>query len=1186
VHERGLIFAAVLAVMTSGVAVLPAAARQSSDPAPAQAPRTVTLITGDKVTVTKKGDSWDARVEPAKRLGPVQFIKSVSAKGVTVIPSIAVPLIQAGKLDRKLFDVTGLIEQGYDDARTAEIPVLVESRAARTLGKVTRDLPSVQLSAVSTPKKDAAELFDKADAGKIWLNGKIRPSLDVSVPQVGAPAAWQAGHTGAGTTVAVLDTGYDPKHPDLSGIVKNEKDFTGEGIVDKEGHGTHVASTIAGRGGKYTGVAKGADLMIGKVCQTGGCTFDAILAGMQWAADSGAKVVNMSLGSQQAGDGTGLLDTAVNRLSAEKGTLFVVASGNYGQRELVSSPASADAALAVASVSKQDKYSTFSNPGPRLADNAAKPDIAAPGEDIVAARAEGTLEDRAVDGNYARLTGTSMATPHVAGAAAILAAQHPDWTGQQIKAALMGSANPIDATIYQQGAGRLDVARAAGQTVVPSAGSLTLGIVRYPHNGPALSKQITYKNTGSTPVSLQLGIDNPAFRTNLNEVTVPANGEATVTVTFDHSAVQLGVHGGRLVAKGGDAVIQTPVSAYKEPESYDLTAKFINRDGVETPSPMAGNAIWVPLDTGQDDFDMLFNNSTVRLPAGRYAVLGRIQSPVAGQFIPSSTRVAEPEIDLRKDTVVTLDARKGQKVSVQVDEKDARPRSWTNGMTIDTGGRGVGYYSMSDQNDYAVPTTTNTKEFRYVDRMKLERPQVRLTAAKPESFDVPVEWIPGSPRTTDARSLSVVNVGRATPDEIGAADLKGKLAVFTVGEGEAIEFSPRLRAIAEAGANAALFYFSETSVQMMEAPPLPIVVSYGPEGARLAKLANGSVTLTGLPESPYRYELVFPHYGGVPANVTYRPRNSDLGTVKTTYRTHVQGSMGYATMFATDKGVDLEGALESTEMSLPLERTEYYSPAVTWQNAIVVVTGDAAQEYYAAKRSFKPGEKATADWGKAVIGPGVTGGRHMLDPEPHLAYRQGDVINARLPLFSDSAGHAGFAGSGDTGDTVLYAGGKEIARSGEPGGGQFTVPAGAANYRLTAEAGRNTPGWPLSTKVSVEWGFRSGNTTAATPLPLLAVGFDPKLDMTNHAPRGALFAVPVRVDRQPGAQGGKAQPDKVEVSYNDGQTWQQVPLLRVNDTWWAGVQNPASGFVSLRASASDKDGNTVTQTIIRAYRVK
>ena len=1183
-HKRRFIHAAVFAVVATSVAVSPAAARQLT-PAPAEASSTVTLITGDKVTVTRKDGSWDAKIQPAARLGPVRFVKSVSAKGVTVIPSVAEPLIRAGKLDRELFDVTGLIDLGYDDAHTSEIPLLVESNGARTLGKITRELPTVGLSAVATPKNKAAELFDKAGTGKIWLNGKVHPSLDVSVPQVGAPVAWQAGYTGAGATVAVLDTGYDPKHPDLAGIVKGEKDFTGEGIVDNVGHGTHVASIVAGRGGKYTGVAKGADLLIGKVCRTGGCSFDAILAGMQWAADSGAKVVNMSLGGG-SGDGVSSpLEIAINRLSAEKGTLFVVAAGNDGQSRPVASPASADAALAVASVSKQDKYSRFSQPGPRFKDYAVKPDIAAPGEDIVAARAEGTLADHAVDEHYARLSGTSMATPHVAGAAAILAAQHPDWTGQQIKAALMASATPIDATIYQQGAGRLDVGRASRQTIVPSAGSLSLGFVRWPYNQPALTKQITYRNTGSAPVSLRLSMDVPAFRTNVDQVVVPANGEAAVSVTFDHSAAQVGVYGGRLVARSdaGDTVIQTPVGAYKEPESYDLTTKLIDQNGAAPADGLLASAMWVALGTGQDDFDLMGNNSTVRLPAGRYAVMGTIQTVVPGQPLPTSTRVADPEVDLHKDTVVTLDARNSKKVTVQTDEKDARPISWTNGMVIDTGARGVGYYSASDNNDYTAPTAKHTKEFRYFDRMKLERPQVRLTVDQPESFEIPVEWVPGSPQPAGARALSAVDVGHATPGEIAAADLKGRLAVFTLSDGEGLDFSPRVRAIAEAGANAALFHFSGSTVRLTETPPLPLTATFSPEGARLAKLPNASVTLTGLPVSPYRYELVFPSYGDIPANVTYRPRNSGLATVKTTYRATADG-VGYASMFATDGKYDLEGALESTPTPLPRERTEYYSPA-TWANAVSVSAGGATQDYEAAKRTFKAGDKATVDWGKSVIGPGVTGSVGFFSTDPHLAYRTGEKISTRLPLFSDSAGHSGFPGSGDTGDTVLYADGKEIARSGQPGSGQFTVPAGAASYRLSAEASRSNPGWPLSTKVSAEWGFRSEHTTAATPLPLLSIGFDPKLDLTNQAPRNTLFSVPFRVDRQPGAQGGKAEPKQVEASTDDGQTWQRVPVLHVNGTWLAVIQNPASGFVSLRANAADQDGNTVTQTIIRAYRV-
>ncbi|RSM75087.1 hypothetical protein DMH04_38705 [Kibdelosporangium aridum] len=1177
-HKRILSQAVVFAVLASGVAALPASAEPPSGES-----KTVTLITGDKVTVTKRGATWDARIEPAKRLGErIGFVKSVSPNGVTVIPTSVIPRVQSGTLDRALFDVTRLIELGYDDAHTSEIPLLVESPQAQTLGKVTRDLPRVRMSAVAAAK--GTDVLAKSGHSKIWLNGKLFPSLDESIPQVGAPAAWQAGHTGAGTTVAVLDTGYDPKHPDLAGIVKGEKDFTGEGTRDVIGHGTHVASTVAGRGGKYTGVAKGADLVIGKVCAKRGCPFDAILEGMQWAADSGAKVVNMSLGSG-SGDGTDPIETAINRISAEKGTLFVVAAGNYGPGVKVASPASADAALAVASVSKQDKYSVFSQPGPRIRDHAVKPDIAAPGEDIVAARAEGTLADRAVDDHYARLSGTSMATPHVAGAAAILAAQHPDWTGQQIKAALMGSAKPIDATIYQQGAGRLDVAKAVAQAIVPSVGSVNLGFVKWPHTQPVESKPVTYKNTGSTAVSLKLSTDVPAFGLSASEITVPAGGEASVTVAFDHTKAPIGVYGGRLVAQSDDTVIQTLVGAYKEPESYDLTTKFVDRDGKETQGG-AGKATWVQLDTGADLFGMMINNSTVRLPVGRYAVIGSVETPIPGQYLPSSTAVAEPTIDLRKDTVVTLDARKGKKVSVRTDERDARllagpfGTSGTVGMSIDTGGRGVGYSNQASEDDYAAPVAGNHPHFMYFDRLKLQRPAVKLTVDRPESFEVPVGWVPNSPKPVETRALSAVDVGTAAPEEIASHDLTGKLAVFTTA---GTDYDAKVDAIAQAGAVAALFHFAAGPVQLTRPQsPIPVAMTMRPEGARLAKLGAASVTLTGQSPSPYHYELAFPSHGNIPTNVDYQARSRDVATVQTTYRTNGKSDMGYHTVQAFDRSKVVEAWMETHQVPMPLRRTEYFSP-MSW----VVSLGTTVQPQTSllGTRTFKTGEKAEVDWNKAVFGPAITGPQTDFGPSPALVSRTGDTIEAALPLLSDSAGHSGFALPDDTGETVLSSDGKEIGRSAVPGQGTFAVPPGAADYRLTSEVTRSHPEWPSSTKVSAEWGFRSGHTTATTPLPLLAIGFDPKLDMANQAPAGALFAVTVRVDRQPGTQ-GKAEPRKVEESSDDGKTWHQVPLLSVQGKWWAIVKNPAAGFVSLRADASDTDGNTVAQTIIRAYRVK
>src|SRR5206468_2123352 len=136
----------------------------------------------------------------------------------------------------------------------------------------------------------------------------------------------------------------DATHADLAGRVTSAVDFSGSGnTVDHFGHGTHVASIAVGR----KGVAPGAQLLVGKVLDDTGNGYESgIIEGMQWAADSGARVINMSLGGD-ATDGTDPMSEAVNDLSASSGALFVIASGNEGGDYTVGTPGAATSALTV-----------------------------------------------------------------------------------------------------------------------------------------------------------------------------------------------------------------------------------------------------------------------------------------------------------------------------------------------------------------------------------------------------------------------------------------------------------------------------------------------------------------------------------------------------------------------------------------------------------------------------------------------------------------------------------------------------------------------------------------------------------------------------------------------------------------------------------------------------------------------
>ncbi len=717
----GAVAAALLvaAAVTGGAAqaapVTQAANQAASNtPAPRGTSRTVTLITGDRVTVGAAGKV--TRVTPAKGREGTTF-RIQQAQGHTyVVPQDASALIASGKADRRLFDVTELTSLHYDDARRSDLPVIVKyakgkSLAASTFSasgaQVRRDLPSINGEALRARKARGSALWrtltgsgaparslaatSSSKVAMIWLDGKVKASLDKSVPQIGAPTAWAAGYDGKGVRVAVLDTGIDATHPDLKDRIDAEKNFTGSGaaddVVDRAGHGTHVASTVAGSGaesgGKYKGVAPGARLLVGKVLGDEGKGDESgIIAGMQWAVAEGAKVVNLSLGAEDT-PGIDPLEQAVNDLSADSGTLFVVAAGNEGPgASTLGSPGTAEAALTVGAVDRQDAMADFSSRGP-TADGALKPDITAPGVEIVAAKAaEGWMGDPAADG-YVSMSGTSMATPHVAGAAAILAQEHPDWTGAQIKAALTASAKPTaGVSSYAQGAGRTDLAKAIKQQVTSSPTTVSFGIQQWPHaDDQSVTKKVTYHNAGDQPVTLDLGVDavgpdgKPApdgmFTVSQRRLTVPAGGEAIATVIADtRVGTADGEFGGSLTATSADGAtsVRTAIGVTREVESYNLTFKYVGLDG--KPATGADSTVYGWDAEVFEDFAAGSDGTvTVRLPKGRYTLDGRIRRDGDS---PAEAVLFHPKFGLTKDTTLVMDARRAKPVRITVPDAAAK----------------------------------------------------------------------------------------------------------------------------------------------------------------------------------------------------------------------------------------------------------------------------------------------------------------------------------------------------------------------------------------------------------------------------------------------------------------------------------------------------------------------------------
>jgi len=278
-----------------------------------------------------------------------------------------------------------------------------------------------------------------------------------------AVAAWDI-TKGAGVKVAVIDTGvaYEnyggyTKAPDFANTLfdtANAYDFVNNDTHanDDNGHGTHVAGTIAqstNNGIGAAGIAYQATILPIKVLDSSGSgTYDAIANGIIWAADHGARVINMSLGGSQ---GSTTLQNAI-KYAYNKGVVIVCASGNDG-RSTVSYPAAYTQCIAVGATRFDGKRTSYSNYGSAL-------DIVAPGGDTSVDQnhdgyGDGILQQTFPQGNpnsfgYYFFQGTSMATPHVAGVAALVLSAHPNYTNEQVRTALQSTAKDLGTAGWDQ----------------------------------------------------------------------------------------------------------------------------------------------------------------------------------------------------------------------------------------------------------------------------------------------------------------------------------------------------------------------------------------------------------------------------------------------------------------------------------------------------------------------------------------------------------------------------------------------------------------------------------------------------------------------------------------------------------------------------------------------------------------
>jgi subtilisin family serine protease len=415
-----------------------------------------------------------------------------------------------------------------------------------------------------------------------------------SSQQINADDVWtQFNSTGKNVNIGIIDTGIDYLHPDLGGgfgpsfKVKGGYDFVNNDAdpMDDNNHGTHVAGIAAGNGPGLKGVAPDANLYAYKVLAAEGYGYDSwILAAIERVVDPDQNpstddkldVVNMSLG--RSGDANDPMSEAVTNAIAQ-GVTFCIAAGNSYDYETIGVPGLAENAITVAATDANGFTANFSSKGPTANTFQIKPDVAAPGVNIYSS---------VPGGLYDSYSGTSMATPHVTGAVALLLEKNPTWTPAMIKGALMGTAvNTYSELIWHQGAGQIDVLAAIQSECTFSPGSISLGVSD--HSSPTwiTTKIIRLDNLTSNSKSFTISAEgnqvgsNISISTSPSSVIIPAHSYQDIEVTFEIDVANLPTlsypeaYTGFISATSGSLTTKAPYAFLHSPTTtFHLTGEL------------------------------------------------------------------------------------------------------------------------------------------------------------------------------------------------------------------------------------------------------------------------------------------------------------------------------------------------------------------------------------------------------------------------------------------------------------------------------------------------------------------------------------------------------------------------------------------------------------------------------------
>jgi hypothetical protein len=704
-----------------------------------------------------------------------------------------------------------------------------------------------------------------------------------------------------------------------------------------------------------------------------------------------------------------------------------------------------------------------------------------------------------------------------------------------------------------------------------------------------VTRTLTYTNSGDEPVALRLSVTGaPEGVATLagTALTVPAHGTASTTVTGDGSRAPVGTTSGQIVAAdaNGTPVAHTAFGLVKEEERYTLTVHVTDRDG----APAAADLAVQQLAAGVDAFPAHVGDGgtlKLRLKPGTYSLTSFLD--VRGSHGADSLGLgflAAPEVVLDRDREVTLDGRALREVKA-----DVRRRTETRQllMEYDRAGGGSDLFGavqvpVKYDSVFAAPTrkvTQGTFEYRTVWRLGKPLMEVRGVGEAVAQ--------PGGALSDGRLRLPLADVGDGP-----FTGVAGKAVLARLTEGT----DPVALAQAAQDAGVKALFVTDDAPGRLNAwwgaddggdRPFPIATLNTADARRLR--AEGRVDLTVTRNTPYLYDLSEGHPGAIPdRDLTYAPGERGLAAVGVRFHAAKPVSGGEFRYSIT--GTFPLGLGFQERADFPAERTDYVStgPGQLWHES--VTAADGALEERSGLVAYRGGTRPELNWFRPVwhpwLGTGLGWGQQ----------RTGNQLRFNTPGWGDSGpDHTGFGDvwsedSGMSQTTSVRLDGTLVDEGTGSTAYVWDAPADEHTYTVVTETALDAARWGRATRGRSEWTFRSAATPEdrATFLPLINLAYDLGTDLAGDVRGGSRVPVGLSASYVEGAPGtGTLGGGRLEVSYDDGRTWRQVPLDGSGASWRGTLTVPrGAASLSLRASARDDRGGSVRQEIVRAAGVR